>query len=582
MCKGYMWRECVIAMLFSLWACAAAGQSSEELEAIMLLTGCAQPENLDEYDVERLCHYLEHPVRINSVSVAYLRSCGLFSAYQAASLVDYRSRHGDVMSLYELSSVDGFTAEKVRALSPFISLAGGGIINGDTDLSHDLAVKGGVAISDGTASGGYGMKYRFTAGDRASAALAFSRANDERLGLPDSWAGHLSWDMRRIPVRFLAGDFNARFGQGLALWNGFSMSGAGKTNSFFRSSAGLSSSWSFTGSNALSGFASELSVSRMRVSALVAFPGIKAKGASGAGILPAVNLGWYGRNMSASLTHYVEFAGSSIRTYIPDMKTSADVALCLHGTDLFGEIAFDWVNMSAAVLAGTIFPCGEEVRSAVHVRYYPSTFNPSRSSAMRSGSKCSNEHAVSLSTDYQKKSGGLAAGLSLDLSYRPVPQSGTENNVQLKILNDCSVEFSDLFQLKFRFSERLRSWGQKSRTDVRADLVWTWNRFVLCSRMNVLRCKGTGLLSYAEGGYKGDDLSIYLRAGIYRIDNWDDRIYVYERDAPGNFTVPAMYGRGAWFSFSMSWKYARWGRLYVRAAKKPGKAELKLQSVFSF
>ena len=577
-----MWRKCLIAAVLSFWACAAAGQSSEELEAIMLLTGCAQPENLDEYEVERLCHYLEHPVRINSVSVTYLRSCGLFSAYQAAVLVDYRVRHGDVMSLNELSSIDGFTAEKVKALSPFISVAGGEIGCIDTGISHDLAVKGGVSISDGAASGGYGMKYKVTAGDRASSAFAFSRANYKHFGPPDAWSGHLSWTMKRLPLRVLTGDFNARFGQGLAFWNGFSMSGAGKTNSFFKSSSGLSSSWSFTGSNALTGIASELSVARVRVSALVAFPGVKTKGVSSAGLLPAVNLGWYGRNMSVSLTQYAEFAWSSMGTYIPDMKTSADLALCLQGTDLFGEIAFDWVNMSTAVLAGTVFPCGEEVRSAVHLRYYPSGYNPSRSAAMRSGSKCTNEHAVSLSTDYQQKSGRLSAGLSLDMSYRPVPQDGTGNNIQLKILNDCSVKFSDSFQLKFRLSERLRTWGQKSRTDLRADVVWTLNRFVLSSRMNVLRCKGTGLLSYAEGGYKSDDLSIYMRAGIYRIDNWDDRIYVYERDAPGNFTVPAMYGRGTWLSLSLTWKYARWGRLYVRAAKKPGKAELKLQSVFSF
>ena len=577
-----MWREIVTAVVLALWACCAGAQSSEELDAMMLLTGCVQPEDLDEYEVERLSHYLGHPVRINSVPLTFLRSCGLFSPYQAASLADYRMRHGDVMSLAELSSVDGFTAEKVRALSPFISLEGGSVNGLDSQTSHDLAVKGGTAVSEGNPKGGYGFKYRCEALGRWSAALAFSRANDERLGLPDAWSGHLAWEMKRIPLRVLAGDFNARFGQGLALWNGFSMSGAGKTNSFFRSSSGLSSSWSFTGSSALTGVASELSVARMRISALVALPGIKDKGVSEVGLLPAVNIGWYGRNMSTSLTHYAEFASHPSGAYIPDMKTSADVAMCLSGIDIFGEIAFDWVSMTAAALAGTIFPCGEEVRTAVHMRYYPPSFNPSRSAALRSGTKCSNEYALSFSSDYQRKSGGLSAGLSVDTSYRPVPQSGTENNLQVKILNDCTVAFSDSFQLKFRLSERLRTWGQKSRTDVRTDFVWTWNRFVLASRINVLHCKGTGLLGYVEGGYKRDDLSVYLRTGLYRIDNWDDRIYVYERDAPGNFTVPAMYGRGAWVSFSTAWKYARWGRLYVRATKKPGKAELKLQSVFSF
>ena len=575
-----MWRECVIAVVLSLWTYGVTAQSSEEIAAVMLLTGCGQPEDLDGYEVERLCHYIDHPVRINSVSVAFLRSCGLFSAYQAASLIDYRMRHGDIMSMTELSSVDGFNSERVKSLVPFISLDGGNIDILDPHASHDLAVKCGIAVSDGNPTGGYGLKYRCVSAGRGSAALSFSRSNDKRIGVPDAWSSHLALDMKRIPLRIIAGDFNARFGQGLALWNGFSMSGAGKTNSFLKSSSGLSSSWSYTGSSALTGVASELSVSGMRISALVALPGIKSNGVSG--LLPAMNVGWYGRNMSASFTHYAEFAHSSSGAYIPDMKTSADVAMCVRGIDLFGEVAFDWVNVTAAILAGTVFPCGEEVRTAAHLRYYPSAFNPSRSSALRSGSKCSNECAVSLASDYQQKSGRLSASLSVDMSYRPVPQSGTQNNVQLKLLSECNIRFADTFQLKFRLSERLRTWGQKSRTDVRSDLIWTWNSFVFSSRLNLLHCKGIGLLGYVEGGYRRDFLTLYLRAGIYRVDNWDDRIYVYERDAPGNFTVPAMYGRGAWASLTATWKYARWGRLYVRTTIKPGKAELKLQSVFSF
>ena len=35
----------------------------------------------------------------------------------------------------------------------------------------------------------------------------------------------------------------------------------------------------------------------------------------------------------------------------------------------------------------------------------------------------------------------------------------------------------------------------------------------------------------------------YFRWTVYKVDNWDDRIYVYERDLPGMFTSPAAYGR---------------------------------------
>ena len=579
-----MWRKVMVTGILSLCFCGMNAQSSEEMEAILRLTGCDAPENLDEYEVERLYHWLEHPVRINTMSVSDLRSCGLFSAYQAASLYDYRSRHGDVMSLSELSSIDGYNKDTVEALAPFISLQGGDVGLHGSMFSHDLAVKGGASLKEGSAGGNYGLKYKFEMSDRISVAVSASRSASAASVVPDMYSGHLSWKMKVLPVRLMAGDFNARFGQGLALWNGFSMSGLGKTSSFLKSSSGLSSSWSFTGSSAFTGVTGEVSVSRMRLSVLVAFPGIRTKGLSGATVLPAVNLGWYGRAMTMSLTHYLEFvpASGGISAYIPDMKTSFDVAMCLRGVDIFSEVAFDWVNMTPAALAGVVFPYGEELRMAAHLRYYPSGFNPSRSAAIRSGSRCSNEYSVSLSSDYTQGSGKHAGSISVDASYRPEPKAGTELNLQVKTLADYTLAVNDCLKVKFRLSERFRTWDKPYRTDMRADVSWTGSRFVFASRFNVLHCVGTGLLGYVEGGYKTGRLSSYLRLGLYRIDNWDDRIYVYERDAPGNFTVPAFYGRGAWASLTASWRYSGWGRLYVRTTIKPGKAELKLQSVFSF
>jgi hypothetical protein len=79
-----------------------------------------------------------------------------------------------------------------------------------------------------------------------------------------------------------------------------------------------------------------------------------------------------------------------------------------------------------------------------------------------------------------------------------------------------------------------------------------------------------------------------MRQGVFHVDDWDDRIYVYEHDAPGSFNVPAMYGRGLWTSLAAGLKVSYRLRIYARTAytgypfmeaekKKPGKAELKLQ-----
>ena len=163
--------------------------------------------------------------------------------------------------------------------------------------------------------------------------------------------------------------------------------------------------------------------------------------------------------------------------------------------------------------------------------------------------------------------------------------------MQIKTVMNMEVALSGHIALKVRLSERLRSWGQPFRTDVRTDLLARYGRWNAAVRLNWLRYIGTGLLGYVESGYKDTSLGVYARMGMFRIDSWDDRIYVYERDAPGNFTVPAFYGRGLWTSFTTSWKASGKVSLYARASyvgypfmekKKPGKAELKLQCIFRF
>lgn len=567
--------------LLTLMACA---QSKEEIDILLAFTGHSDPEELDVYEVERLVQYIAHPLKLNESSASRLRSSGLLTQYQAASLIDYRTRQGDVLSYSELSSVDGFNEAFVSSLQPFISLDGGALHEvSAASVRNELAIKGGVKLSDNELHENHGLKYRCRIGNQFSAALS------------DALSGHVEWEPSRSPFRLIVGDFNARFGQGLAMWNGMSMTGFSKPSAFFRPASGLSSSWSFTGSSSNTGIAAEYTFSRVRMSSLLAFPGIRGKGMGGCSVLPAVNLGWYGRNMCISMTHYMEMQPADAETsaYIPDMKTSADVAMCVKGIDVFSEVAFDWVNVAAAALAGTVVPLTENLRMALHLRYYPASFSPNRSAAPRSVSKCSNEYGSSICFDYNPRTERLTGSLSVDAAYLPVSKEEGQESMQLKLMADGGLKLADGVMLKFRLSERIRTWGQPFKTDVRSDIVWTSGCFNATCRLNVLKYVDYGFLGFLEGGYKGTKASVYLKQQFFFVDNWDDRIYSYERDAPGNFSVPAHYGRGISTSLMSSWRFARWGRVYLKAGmtsypfmsaekKKPGKAELKLQFVFSF
>lgn len=595
--------------------------ASRETELIMRLTGCTCAEEMDPDEMERLSSFLSRPLRINAAGEKALAASGLFSRYQIASLADYRSRHGDIMSYSELSAVDGFGESFTAALAPFVSLDAPSYSPGarapDSRMRPDIAVKAGVR-DNLPAKGEGGVPAEWTCGIKAKASgrrldltAGVSYAYACASPVPSAFTGSLAIDLDRLRTRVVLGDFNARFGQGLALWNGLSIGSSDSPSSFMKKPSGISRSWSYTGSMAHTGIAAEYASRNFSLSVLAAVPGVKklADGKSDVTLLPALNAAWLSRSGQMSVTHYAEMSGvfSGRLDGIPDMKTAVDASFCIRGADVFSEASFDWISRRTAVLAGTVFPVGEDFRMASMVRYYPSGYKASRSGASSSSTKCSGEYSVVAGGEYsagkwvrlrgRQGSGSSvrrhSGAFSADAAFFPDGKAkGHEKSVQLQARARSEHWVSDCVRLSLRVTFRYRTWGDPIRTDCRADIAFMPGRFSASARFNVLSCSGTGFLGYAEGGYKVSAVSAYLRQGFFSIDNWNDRIYVYERDAPGAFTVPAFYGRGIWTSAVFSWRFAGWGRLWLRASctsypfmkgesKKPGKAELKVQLVFS-
>ena len=257
-----------------------------------------------------------------------------------------------------------------------------------------------------------------------------------------------------------------------------------------------------------------------------------------------------------------------------------------------------------ASLAGVVFPAGENLRVASALRYYPSAFQPTYSAAIRALTKCTNEYGCSTSAEFSSgqwidingsegfgsNSRRLQGVFCADGAYFPVSKSDDgRKSVQLKSLAEIKVMITGALALKFRLAERFRTWDLPFRTDARMDLFYYSSVLDMNFRANLVKCNKTSFLTYAEGTVKSKSLKLSLRSGLFFADNWDDRIYAYERDLPGSFNVPAFYGRGYWISLNANWRFAKWGRAYINASlteypfmekKKPGKAELKLMLRF--
>ena len=563
------------------------GQETENMKAIACLLGVEAEElDLDEY--ERLSDILRRPLQLNTASQAELVSGGFLSRFQVASLMDYRQRCGAVMSYMELSVVDGFDADLVARIRPFISLERPGSGHGGR-LANEVLSRISMRVSDDLCRWGCAVRYRVRQGETFSASFAVSRSLGSSITGPDTFCGSVRWKLKKVPVKIVAGDFNARFAQGLNMWSGMYISDYKSPTSFMRRPTGFSASSSMTGIGTYTGVASEVLVGRFTFSTMAAATGLREiwKRPDKIRLVPAANIGYNGKTAQLGLTQSLELAGivGTSEVHIPAMRTSLDFSACFRGVDVFSELLVDWSSRTEAMIAGMVFPIGEHVDMASMVRLSAAEYALSLSSSLNVG-----DWVRMLGDDTSRRK--LVGTMSADVVLYSVPKVDTQDrSLQLRLHSQWHYALSESLLLTFRVSERMRSWGDRFKTDVRADLSWNIGRWSAIIRANLLKCRETAFLSYVEGNMNTGRVRLHLRQGVFVVDDWEDRIYAYERDAPGCFNVPAFYGRGVWTSVTASFAVSKCVALYIRGCytsyvfmeeKKPGKAELRFQCMCNF
>lgn len=532
---------CMVALL--LQAAGALAQSEDVLRAARYLSGAASDEEVDEFWISRLEAAEGRRIRINARRI---RSEGILSDYQKAALADYRARSGDILSWEELALVDGFSREAVAALRPFLSLESYRL-PGAADTAkvriHSL-LRANLTGAGGKLRGS-GSGWRAGAAWRSSG-WPFAKRSDGTFYAEGSWRRH----------RLIAGDFNLRFGQGLAFWSGFSMSGLSTVDAFVRRTTGLSPVWSYSSASVYRGAAYEYSSEHWRGYVFGAVPGFFGGHAD--------CLGRYGQ---AGLT--IGWQKDSGFTF------SADTRWNFRGADVVAEIGLR--NGSLAGLASFRRSFGP-FKAAFHGRLLPSRFSGKKYGeyALASGLSFQSEGWRSLrgKSGFGSSTPVHKASFTLDAALLPVPGSDPRR-LQIRAYAGWQWQFSSAWSLDLRVTERYRNY-ENPRTDLRADIKFLSGPWKAAARVEGVHCEQFGFLNYWEGGWDPDvasggwsSISAHLRLTGFVIDRWNDRIYVYERDAPGNFSIPAYSGRGASVSLVGSWKQ-RLGRCtlkaYLRAA----------------
>ncbi len=544
---------------------------TDETSAVMALLGLDSEEELDEALLEHYSSYIAHPLELNLVTRRELERSELFTPFQIAALLDYRNRTGDILSFAELSAIVGFTPSFVAVLKPFISIATYVDIGSRrsqlraSDIKNEATVRLSATHKGPSSSSPRpsqvheaAAKYRLTASDRISAALGYKgRLAEQQLA-----SGHIAYTDSRRRYTLTLGDFNARFGQGLCLWSGFAMNSSSSLSSLIKRPSGIRPYSSYSGEYALRGGAVEMNFGRFYLSGLAAVK----RGKEGVEVMPAMNVRYAGMKVDGGVTAKVE-AG--------EWSASADVRSCVKGVDLLSELAYG-SKEGVAWCGGLASAVGD---------------------GFKVGTVAKVDEAYSLVSLVEGLFGRRMHSVvgSVDLAYYPEPPYGSdEPGVQVKALLNYKAKVGDLWSFGTRVNARLRSYdmpkeavlGMNCKLGLRAEAARDDGRWLVKARAESIIYKGVAVAGFCEGGYRTETLGFYLKAGLYRVDNWDDRIYAYERDAPGNFTNLSLYGRGGWASAYMSYKLLRNPRqkfhLKFLMMSQPVKASVRFQYSISF
>lgn len=196
---------------------------------------------------DRLAWHLRHPLDLNRASFEELHALFMLNDLQISSLLDHIRLAGPLADILELQSVRNFDLATVRRLLPFVTVAPETVTSPFSlntilkDPEHEIRVyhsrvlakqKGYARQDESRLPGGPGrwyVRYQYRSGDYFSLNLLAEKDPGEaflsskpRKGF-DFYSGNIYIRPEGRLKKLVIGDYLLQFGQGLNVWNGFSL-----------------------------------------------------------------------------------------------------------------------------------------------------------------------------------------------------------------------------------------------------------------------------------------------------------------------------------------------------------------------
>lgn len=558
------------------------------IESASRLLGLGDVEELTSEQLERIEDLHEHPLQINFADRSDLLGTGFLSQFQVASILDYIERNGQILSQAELASVPGIGPSRAADLSQFINFSYTSISENakrkpsalpaaeismynsvkynDTrcldnarqrhsrlSKAKDMTNNGESATTE--ASAGTGVKARLSYGN-----LKYGKEVSVGLGAKEdikSW--YVNYKGKRWIDNLIIGSYNARWGQGLTVWNGFGMNGLSSVAGFTRNASGVGASSTLSGSSALQGAAVATSCRRTAVQALWA-----------AGRAVALHADHYSSHSTIGLTGMLTWEKEK-KTQLTSYRgtIAVDGKATMGVFTLFVETALQIVPRDKAeygAIGGVNWNIGYKKKASLQIRTYSPQYKSLGEGAAKLSTKCSDETAAAIGFEWN--------------DFNWIVEGANKATAQKQILRSTINYSLSIKSLEIRFRHKLK-WnsedkGAKNELSIELRNTQTLKKSELYSSLKAQAGfgpeKDMGILCYADAGIKSTSNSLYIRALYFNTTSWDSRLYAYGRDIPGSFSVPAYYGKGIELSLNAKCKYIAAKLCYTHNVVPPTKS----------
>jgi len=427
-------------------------------------------------------------------------------------------------------------------------------------------------------------------------------------------------------IRSLAiGDYQANFGQGLTLFSGQAFGKSPDAMSAKKSGQGIRPYASVDENNFMRGAATTIGFKRFEATAfysrkhidanvsdtladgeIAAISALQSTGyhttpseiADKHSILQTIfggNISYKGKNLNVGLTalsynlnvdfnrafdYYNQFEFSSKQ----NVNIGIDYNFIFHNFNFFGEESTS-KNGGKAFLNGALISLDPRLSLTILNRYYERNFQNLMSNGFAENSTASNEkgtyigivakptNTTTITTYYDR--------FQFDwLKYQVnAPSYGNDYVAQFNYTPSKKVD------MYFRIRQRDK---QKNTTNTNATIDYLvplkQNNYrfnisytilpevKLKNRIELIDYKldenktSKGYVVYQDITYNklGKPLSVTLRYALFQTDSYDARIYAYENDVPGSYSIPAYYGRGSRFYMMLDYNLTKKIEIWLR------------------